>query len=638
MDPTCEAHVTFVDVIRDLFGDYRAEWPPEHFANHFVRPAYFAKLESARPCLLFGGRGTGKTTALRSLRFDAAHTRILTADPSAPAVEGLPYIGIYLRMDKNQVLTFEGPELSEREWGKLFVHYFNLLVCREFCLFLLWVASIRPDLPLPTSHEVALLAKAAGVVASTPTPSGFRVSLDEAIVALELYANNPKRLDPPVLSAPHSAVRAFAEVIAKLPWASDRPIFCCIDEYENLLKGQQSALNTYVKHSTTPLSYKLGVRSNGLYSRATIDNADQLQTPDDYIEIDITEEGFDLFAQRVAEVRLARTAEIEPRLPRSIADFLAALPVEEEAQLLGVERIKDGVLAQLSADIFADLRAFVSSQTPLRIALLGYWCEAHPGQSLPSLAADWRAHPEAWATRFGNYNHSLLFWLSKGRKGALIKKYYTGCATFLAMASGNIRYFMELLDRSIAFQLASSGFEGKVFALSPRAQTMAAKTVGQKRLDQLEGVSGNGVRLKRLVLGVGRVFFERTRTPGTAPEQSAFTVGGSPDDVNTILELLADGVGHLAFESFARSKRTSGAEPGDLEYRIHPIYSAVFEISHRRKRRIAFDASVLLELIESPAAGISKLLGNGTSGDDELPEQLGLFAAFFREKPSSKNT
>ncbi|MBK8940863.1 MAG: hypothetical protein IPM79_25405 [Polyangiaceae bacterium] len=539
-------------------------------------------------------------------------------------------------MDKNQVLTFEGPELSDREWGKLFVHYFNLLVCREFCLLLIWVANIRPDLPVPTTHELGLIAKAAAVNASTPTPSGFRASLDDAIVALELYANNPRRLDPPLLSAPHSAVRAFAELIAKLPWASDRPIFCCIDEYENLLKGQQSALNTYVKHSTTPLSYKLGVRSNGLYSRATIDNADQLQTPDDYIEIYITEEGFELFAERVAEVRLARVADFEPRVPRSIGDFLPALPVEEEAQLLGVARITEDVLAQLDNDKFANLRAFVSSQTPLRIALLAYWCEAHPGQSLSSLAADWQAHPDTWATRFGNYNHSVLFWLSRGRKGAHIKKYYTGCATFLAMASGNIRYFMELLDRSIAYQLANSEFELNSFALSSRAQTMAAKTVGQKRLEQLEGVSGNGVRLKRLVLGIGRVFFERTRTPGMAPEQNAFTVGGSPPDVNKVLDLLADGVGHLAFESFARSKRTSGTEPGDLEYRIHPIYSALFEISHRRKRRIAFDASVLLELIESPAAGISKLLDNRTSGDDELPEQLGLFAAFFRENPPSE--
>ncbi|MBK8940862.1 MAG: hypothetical protein IPM79_25400 [Polyangiaceae bacterium] len=67
--PLCEAQVNFVDVIRDLFGDYRAEWPPEHFANHFVRPAYFAKLESAPvPALWWSRNGQDDGTPVPALR------------------------------------------------------------------------------------------------------------------------------------------------------------------------------------------------------------------------------------------------------------------------------------------------------------------------------------------------------------------------------------------------------------------------------------------------------------------------------------------------------------------------------------------------------------------------------------------
>src|ERR1700730_5683281 len=120
----------------DLFADYRAEWPSTHFAEYFVQPAYFRKLESRRPCFLFGGRGTGKTTALRSLRFDASHNRTARADGTAPPVETLEYFGIYVRMDKTQVRAFEGPDLPQATWNRLFAHYFNLLTAREFCVFL----------------------------------------------------------------------------------------------------------------------------------------------------------------------------------------------------------------------------------------------------------------------------------------------------------------------------------------------------------------------------------------------------------------------------------------------------------------------------------------------------------------------
>ena len=48
-------------ILRQLFGDNRAEWASVHFKDLFVSPTYLKKLESVRPCFLVGGRGTGKT-------------------------------------------------------------------------------------------------------------------------------------------------------------------------------------------------------------------------------------------------------------------------------------------------------------------------------------------------------------------------------------------------------------------------------------------------------------------------------------------------------------------------------------------------------------------------------------------------
>lgn len=628
--------MTDQEIISDLFGDYRAEWPSGKFADYFVKPAYFAKLESARPCFLFGGRGTGKTTSLRSLRFDAANGLLQHFDPDCAAVENLAYLAVYLRMDKNQVRAFEGPELDERIWGKLFTHYFNLLACREFCQLLAWVRDVRPDLPQLGDDDLAKVALALHVTPKSPSALNLHDAIDDAVIQLELYINNPARLTSPVLSMAERPVRLFAEFIAGLPWAQDRPIFCCIDEYENLRGPHQSIINTYIKHSNNPLSFKIGVRSNGLHSRATIDSNDQLQTPDDYIEIDIPNEGFELFGRKVAEFRLARAAASGVSIPQTLDDFLPALSIEDEAVLLGVQRVAGSVFHALAGAEHAELRRFLKAQHITRVALVAYWKDAHSEETLEALVRDWMANKKSWDIRWGNYNYSMLFWLSKGRKGAQIKKYYAGSTTFLAMASGNIRYFMELLDRSIAeeYIARNAATSPSPLKISPRAQTLAAKTLGQKRLEQLEGVSENGVRLKRLVLGIGRVFFERTRTAGVAPEQNLFTVTGDAHSVNQIVRLLDDGVGHLAFESFPRSKRTSGNEPGDNEYRIHPIYSAFFEISHRKKRRVSFDAATLEGLIDNPAVGIASLLGAKISEDEDLPVQLGLFAPFYRTPAS----
>lgn len=100
----------------------------------------------------------------------------------------------------------------------------------------------------------------------------------------------------------------FADALEASGLSDGRTIFCCIDEYENLLDYQQAILNTYIARCKSPLSYKIGVRKNGLRNRQTLDGQDLLKTPDDYYEIEIADEGFEYFAKQVASVRLKRCA------------------------------------------------------------------------------------------------------------------------------------------------------------------------------------------------------------------------------------------------------------------------------------------------------------------------------------------
>lgn len=621
---TAAAEVSPLSVLTDLFGDNRAEWPPERFRELFVQPSYFTKLETKRPTLLIGGRGTGKTTSLRSLRFDATHERLhaqgLTLSDQA-------HFGIFIRINKNHVRAFKGGGLAADEWNKAFAHYFNLLVCDELCTLAQWLEA-KTDSTLGTD-ALRRIALDLGVAADAiGTLSSLDATIGEALSKLQLFVNNPRLDTQPLFSMAEVPLITFASALMEAHGLSDRVIFCCVDEYENLLDDQQAILNTYIKHACPPISYKIGVRQNGLRTHCTIDGNDLLSTPDDFRQIDIVEEGFDHFAHEVARLRLQRAKERGLAVPAELGSFLQELPFAREAAELGADRIAEEVLERLrsSDELF---RAF-SSKPSAETYFLKYWADSEKSD-VRDLAADWIAHPEQWVNRLNNYGYASLFWLAKGRKGVRIRKHYSGARTLLALAAGNIRYFLELIDAAISSEEALVHLGGEL-QISAKAQTLGARLVGQRRLNQLEGLAEHGVELKRLILAIGKVFFELAREPlGRTPEVTSFVLSGSDDDVRRITDLLQEGVAHLAIEVAPRTKPTSQFELRDDEFRLHPIFCAFFEISHRRKRRSVMAASELLAVLgDQPGKAISTILGDAKqSPSEDLPNQLALFTTFF---------
>ncbi len=611
-------------ILRNLFGDNRAEWPPERFRELFVAPAYFKKLETMRPCLLVGGRGTGKTTALRSLRFDATLERLESNDLGFGEQE---HLGVFIRMNKNRVHAFQGDALTAEEWKKAFAHYFNLLACSELTELTMWLEKRTGEtLSHGALREICRDLAIPEVVTSLELRSALRL----AISALQIFVNNPGHSVRPTFSMAEAPLRTFAVALHESAGLTEgRIIFCCIDEYENLLGDQQAVLNTYIKHAEPPLSYKVGVRKNGLRTHQTLEGNDLLRTPDDFEQIDIAQEGFEYFAEAVAALRLNRAREKGVPVPESLAAFLQDLSFADEAAKLGATEVSQKVLEELRADPV--LHEAFRARPPSETYFLRYWAESE-GADVATLARDWLRNEEVWKNRLNNYGYASMFWLSPGRKGIRIRKYYCGARTFLALPAGNIRYFLELIDSAIAQELdePDQPITGTL-TITPANQTKAARLVGQRRLDQLEGLADHGVELKRLVLAIGKVFFELARQPlGHTPEVTSFVVGGNGEERAKVLELLREGVAYLALEATPRTKATSNHEIRDDEYRLHPIFCAFFEISHRRKRRMTFDAKEMLLLLEQPSKAISGLLGGAKqSNEADLPEQLALFSTFF---------
>src|SRR5689334_1287297 len=103
------------DLLNTIFGSLRAEYFREEVYDLFTRPTYFPQLQTVRPCLLVGGRGTGKTTVLKCLSYEGqAHLKAKTP------IEDWAYVGLYWRIDTSIVRAFDGPEITEEQWIRVF--------------------------------------------------------------------------------------------------------------------------------------------------------------------------------------------------------------------------------------------------------------------------------------------------------------------------------------------------------------------------------------------------------------------------------------------------------------------------------------------------------------------------------------
>lgn len=201
----------------------------------------------------------------------------------------------------------------------------------------------------------------------------------------------------------------------------------------------------------------------------------------------------------------------------------------------------------------------------------------------------------------------------------------------ISIASGNIRFFLEIVGDSVKNALPSDLSEPIV--AQPGKQTDAARSVATRQLEQLDSLGRHGGVLKRLVLGVGKVFFELTRRPeGRAPEPTSFVLNGYPKDISLIREHLREGIANLVFVSNPRTKATGDAEIRDEEYSLHPILAPFFEISYRKKRRIILSATYLQRLQTDPKVAITQLLsGVEQTSSDNLPEQLAIFSSLYED-------
>jgi hypothetical protein len=615
--------------VTELFA-YKAEWLRQEMFELYTEPAYFSQLTTNQPCVLVGGRGTGKTTVLRGLSYEGQSR--LTDRP----VEEWSYVGLYYRVQTHRVRAFTGLGLTDEEWERPFGHFLNLLICGRLLRFLQWYHLGRTehtggaalDGPEWRRFERAMMIEPADTLREL---SG---RLDDALLDFEVYINNLQDEEYPRLTVLGVPIEKLFEAARSLPGLEDKLFFVLVDEYENFSDYQQRVVNTLLKHAEPQYCFKLGVRELGWRTKVTL-QGEELRDPSDYQRIDIEEnldgDAFREFARRACNDRIQRLAQSTGvREDLDIADLLPGLSMEEEAERLGVRRQIRKLQERLAEAGDLQTAEEFSKLPPLFAWFLNEWAEGQ-GEAVQDVVRAYRSNPGKWTERFeNNYKYPVLFSIKQGRRGT--RKYYAGWGVYLLLASNNIRYILQLVEECLRAHIRKGA--RILDPVSPEVQTEAAQQVGLRHLRELEGIDVSGAKLTKLVLGLGRLFqIMAWHHAGHAPEVNQFTVVEPPDHIDPESDaqldfLLEAAVRHLVLKrSTANKLGTEG--PREFDYAVHPIFSAFFQYSHRKKRKMSLRSDEVLGFVNQPDVTLRRVLARsgreGHGPNPAAPEQLHLF-------------
>jgi len=257
--------------IATVFSKNRAEELGHDVWQHFVVPPFYHRLDltSARKLrVIVGGRGCGTTMLLRYLSHESMFSSVRPTVPN----EALLHIGLYWRADTQFASAMNRRNMEPETWHGAFNHMAALVLGMEVLGSLRSIAESK--CPAVTASDLANFNFSRLAAFDKSLPAGFdplHQKLQEALWTFEAWVSDPRKHDqPPFLPGPKFILALIREITTTNQSLSEAVFFVYMDEYENLSPYQQELVNTWLKHSETPLIFNLAVKRNGLETKRTV--------------------------------------------------------------------------------------------------------------------------------------------------------------------------------------------------------------------------------------------------------------------------------------------------------------------------------------------------------------------------------
>lgn len=599
------------------FVDYREEQNSIPLYEYFVKPDLFDRLSDNKPKIIYGTRGTGKTTLLKALTIDHAENErdfILQND----------YIGIYYRADLNISSAFSNDEIPDENWYKLFSYYIAIVLTLKLFQEIVLIKDIIG------LNEAAFCQDVSTLYSCDKLPNNLSeliINIKNEIRGIEKYINNFPRIEFPFIGNYASILREIPETVfahSDQKIIKNKHFIYLIDEFENLQSYQQKAILSLVKYSNQTHTFIIGMRPYGLKVSSTIGN-EYIRETDDFVVEDLDEQiKYEEFAERVCNKRIEifykqNGIKID-KIPK-IEDFLGLNSFEDEIQLVFSDQKnnnshKQRVCSFLQAFNISDSDAYecLYSRQELFYYLVTKLVKSSDKQRSTKEyilhEIELFKNPDKSHRDFiQNYKVAMLYYILHLYHQ---QKKYSGFHTLVNLSGNTLRYLIEMCNE-IFHKIYQ---KDKTIYTNPRLipseiQTHEVLKISRKRLDQLQNIPDVGPRMRQFITAIGLLSNIQTEdTRLKIWEANHFVIKPSVKDHSDITFLLTECIYRGALLQCGENKRKDRYKISYDQniYQIHPIFTPKFSISWRRKQKFDFSVQEISIMMGKNIQEINQLI------------------------------
>ena len=584
-----QARRNFKDTtLENPFPNLRIEyWSPREIASHYsaIYPRVEEQLTGFQPVIVYGSRGTGKTTMARYFDYQTQLIIFQQKNRRMPKLGELRCLGLWIRQDSDFLKAFNVPdEDKQKNYSTLFGLFFDMVVLRKtlqamqaFGNLSAWVKS--------TEELFRVLCREIGVTINGQCDMEvFWDHLETRLYEIRAYINNPSRTKMPYIFQDNILMKLLAKQLK----VENIYFVVFVDEVESYASYQQRMLNTRVKYvkRSDAATYKLLARNDGIKTTLTDSDKQELEVTHDYRACFLDEEITFLEFKKRAEILVNRYISSSPQFQHigKTQKFLEHLTPEEESRKICENRGNELLVKHLSEQhhIRTDhplIRWMGNEPNLLRQAVATVM--VNQGKGADHVAKNMHDNTSTAQDWYHNYSKGTLYWLCTLHRKA---KTYSGFNDVAGIAGENIRVVVDIFY-AIFEEWIKSKQEERQLPFSSELQNKCISELSRTYFKKLDRFRSTKDQLNRVVERLGNLFAAIHKSPRQGePEINHFSADGDLDEETMDYLKLCRQQNVLRWLRSNKQKSSSDYLPD--AFQINPCYAPNFRISWRKKKKL----------------------------------------------------
>lgn len=586
------------------------------------------------PIILQGSRGTGKTTILKFFSYPVQIERAKNAKIKVfYQIASEKSIGFYFRCDDSFINTFKCifQNKTQETWLSFFEHYFELQLCKQLVTILSDILDTDDSINSIIQSNLHLIINELICSKSISNDSALdeiKEIIDKEIKYIDIFKNESIFSDsdfkPTVLFNLFSlSGKIIDKIFLQLPELHDIIFLILIDEFENLPDDLQRFFNTKIKFVKNNISIRIGRRSEGNITTATINETEYLRENHDYFLYEISK-GTSLAAQRkyfseIASKRLSLCTYLN--VTNGIIGILGDKEnLDEECLNICKGRnehlryiLSEKPSIKKSEDLLNEIISIIKyPENPIAETINALWVirsKKDPinaaKDAVEAMNSFFSKEELPSAKKYANdytnkYRYSITTLLASLYKR---QKMYYGYNAIVHLSDGNARTFINICRAIISdamFYEKQSFLTNKT--ISNESQNRAIGEFAISEFESICSIINHGNKIRNLIMNIGNTFAEyhkdkKIRYPET--NHFVFNKLELPDAEKAIIDTAES---WSIIEKSEKAQRVSLGidKKGDLYY-INKAFCPIFGISYRIRGgyNVSFTVEELINMMTS---------------------------------------